>query len=258
MIIVLRKIHADLYCGLSFFTRLPVQWLYRSDFPFSFGRAIWTWPWIGLIIGLIISIIFKLTCHLIPSAWIIAFLILGIQFLLTGGLHEDGLADMADGFGGGKNKEHKLEIMRDSRLGSYGVLTLFIILGLQVSALSFLARYNTTYATMVLIITAVLSRISILLPICCSQPARYNGLASSLVNIPRSSILIAILSTLLLIFALTPWMAAIVYIILSALISAGITLYTQKHIEGYTGDILGAIQTLVATGILITSTIFTV
>lgn len=257
MIIFLRKIHADLYCGLSFFTRVPVQWLYRPNFPFSFGRAVWIWPWIGFIIGLIISAIFNAACQFFPSAWIIGFLTLGMQFLLTGGLHEDGLADMADGFGGGKDKAHKLEIMRDSRLGSYGVLTLFILLGLQVSSLSFLARYHT-HTTSILIITAILSRISMLLPICCSQPARSDGLATSLVNIPRSSLLIALLSTLILVFTLTSWTAAITYIMLSGVISAGITLYSQKHIQGYTGDVLGAIQTLVATTILITSTFFTV
>lgn len=257
MILFLRKIHADLYCGLSFFTRLPLQWLYRSDFPFSFGRAVWAWPWVGCIIGLIISAIFNIACQFFLSAWIVGFLTLGALFLLTGGLHEDGLADMADGFGGGKDKAHKLEIMRDSRLGSYGVLTLFIILGLQVSALSFLAR-NHTHVVSILMIAAILSRISMLLPICCSQPARSDGLASSLITIPRPSMLIALLSTLLLIFALTSWTAAIIYIILSGIISAGMTLYSQKHIQGYTGDILGAIQTLVATAILITSTLLAV
>lgn len=257
MIIFLRKIHADLYCGLSFFTRVPVQWLYRPNFPFSFGRAVWIWPWIGFIIGLIISAIFNAACQFFPSAWIIGFLTLGMQFLLTGGLHEDGLADMADGFGGGKDKEHKLEIMRDNRLGSYGVLTLIVILGLQVSALSFLARYNTTYAVMILVITAILSRVSMIIPICCSQPARSDGLATSLINISRPSILIALLSTLILVFTLTSWTTAIIYMILSGIISAGITLYSQKHIQGYTGDVLGAIQTLVSTAILITSTVFT-
>lgn len=256
MILLLRKIHADLYCGLSFFTRLPVQWFYRSDFPFSFGRAIWVWPWVSLLIGIFTSISFYAVSQFFPSAWIVALLTLGFQLLLTGGLHEDGLADMADGFGGGKNREHKLKIMRDSRLGSYAILTLLITLGLQASTLSFLAKYNITYTLQILLITAVLSRISMLFPIYFSKPARSDGLGKSLIAIPNSSAVITLLFTGIIIFTLAPWNLAIFYIIIAGLISAGVTALSKKHIQGYTGDILGAIQVLVATAILLSSTIF--
>ncbi|MDI2113178.1 adenosylcobinamide-GDP ribazoletransferase [Commensalibacter nepenthis] len=255
MSLIYRKIHADLYCGLSFFSRLPVQWLYRSDFPFSFGRAIWTWPLVSLILGSMNGIFFFTTSYYFPSSWIIAFLTIGFQLLLTGGLHEDGLADMADGFGGGKDKKHKLSIMRDSRLGTYGVLTLLIILGLQASSLAFLVQYSYK-AIPILIITAILSRMSILLPIYISQPARDDGLASTLKNTALPSTIIATLVTLIVTFLLAPPICAIAYILLAIIITIGISLLSYRHIQGYTGDILGAIQVFVATGILVFSTIF--
>ncbi|CAI3923693.1 Cobalamin synthase CobS (adenosylcobinamide-GDP ribazoletransferase) (CobS) (PUBMED:31481610) [Commensalibacter communis] len=252
---IYRKIHADLYCGLSFFSRLPVQWLYRSDFPFSFGRAIWTWPLVSFILGSLNAIFFFTASRYFPSSWIIAFLTIGFQLLLTGGLHEDGLADMADGFGGGKAKEHKLSIMRDSRLGTYGVLTLVIILGLQASSLAFLVQYSYK-AIPILIITAILSRMSILLPIYISKPARDDGLASTLKNTALPSTIIAALATFILTFSLAPLICAIAYSLLAIIIAIGITSFCYRHIQGYTGDILGAIQVFVATGILVISTIF--
>lgn len=255
MSLFFRKIHADLYCGLSFFSRLPVQWLYRSDFPFSFGRAIWTWPFVSLLLGSLIAIFFFTASHYFPSPWIVAFLTLGFQLLLTGGLHEDGLADMADGFGGGKDKEHKLSIMRDSRLGSYGVLILIIILGLQVSSLAFLAQYSYK-AIPILIIAAILSRMSILFPLYISKPARNDGLANTLKNMPLPATIIATIVTLILTFLLAPLLCAIAYILLATLISMGIMLFSYRHIQGYTGDILGAIQVVVTTGLLVTSTVF--
>src|SRR5437763_523525 len=100
------------------------------------GAACWALPLIGLIVGAIAALV------LLGAAWIgmtpavAAGLALAAAVLVTGGLHEDGLADTADGLGGGKDRDHKLAIMRDSRIGSYGVLALMLTLGLRWSALT--------------------------------------------------------------------------------------------------------------------------
>ena len=77
----------------------------------------------------------------LTAGWALAALV-----LLTGGFHEDGLADTADGFGGGRTRERKLEIMRDSRIGSYGALALVLSVGIRAAALATMARIGASAA----------------------------------------------------------------------------------------------------------------
>lgn len=118
----------DLACGLSLLTRLPSIWLAPpadrdSTRPWPLARSIWCWPAIATLIGALTgSLLAALRMvHVPPLA--AAGLALACQSILTGGLHEDGLADMADGCGG-STPERRLAIMRDSHVGSYGVMAL--------------------------------------------------------------------------------------------------------------------------------------
>ncbi|MDZ7905514.1 MAG: adenosylcobinamide-GDP ribazoletransferase [Cypionkella sp.] len=127
---------ADLQLALMLLTRLPAGHLAQAGDPPPLARAVWAYPIVGALVGAMGAgvLVGAATLGLAPS--IAATLALAVCILATGGLHEDGLADVADGFGGGQDRARKLEIMRDSRIGSYGTLALILSLALRVQILA--------------------------------------------------------------------------------------------------------------------------
>src|SRR3954451_11881682 len=116
---LLKDIIADLRMAASFVTIFPVA----SSKPAGDGavaRATWALPVAGLLVGLAGALIYKIAIRFGLTPNLAALLALATTALITGALHEDGLADTADGLGGGRTRERKLEIMRDSRIGTYG------------------------------------------------------------------------------------------------------------------------------------------
>src|SRR5581483_1985388 len=115
----------DLVTASLFLTRLPLARLLRAPPPASaeaLTHALRAFPLVGAAIGLIAALVYWVAALFGLAPLPGALLAVGATVLLTGGLHEDGLADCADGFGGGRDRDSKLAIMRDSRIGSYGVL----------------------------------------------------------------------------------------------------------------------------------------
>jgi len=158
----------------------------------------------------------------------------------TGCLHEDGLADTADGFGGGKTRETKLEIMRDSRIGSYGACALILSLMLRWSALAEIAEPRLVA---VALIAAHVSARAVL-PIVMSfvPPARANGLSSSAGQPPQQSAAVALaLGTICLLFSFGP-SGALVALLTLGLIGLLLTRLAIRAIGGQTGDVLGALE----------------
>lgn len=134
----IRNVIADLRIAASFVTLLPVG----SSKPAADGaiaRATWALPVAGLLVGLAGALVYKISSRLGLTPNLAALLALATTALITGALHEDGLADTADGLGGGRTRERKLEIMRDSRIGTYGVCALILSFGLRWSALAAIA-----------------------------------------------------------------------------------------------------------------------
>jgi adenosylcobinamide-GDP ribazoletransferase len=125
----IRRFGEELVVAFQFFTRIPMPAIaFEAD---SLSRAVKFFPVVGLVVGSGAVLLQKLlTAHLTRS--LVALVVLVYLVLITGFLHEDGLADTADGFGGGWTKDRVLAILRDSRIGSYGATALF---------LSLLARY---------------------------------------------------------------------------------------------------------------------
>src|SRR5262249_8153233 len=121
---------ADLQVALGFLTRLPVGAVG------SLGNAAWTFPLVGLIVGVLAALVFAIARGLSLPHEIAAILAVATAIALTGALHEDGLADTADGFGGGVERWQRLAIMRDSRIGSYGVIALVMSVLIRVEALA--------------------------------------------------------------------------------------------------------------------------
>src|SRR4051794_36461925 len=123
----------DLATAISFCTRIPLGTL-AGDSP-NLARASWAMPVAGVIVGIAGALAYWIAFGLGLAPLAAAAVALAAMLLITGCLHEDGLADTADGFGGGTSRERKLEIMRDSRIGTFGVCALLISFALRWSAL---------------------------------------------------------------------------------------------------------------------------
>ena len=169
-----RQILDDIALCFVFFTRLPLP---RFDFRGrTLAQAIWAAPLAGVAVAVIGSIAYALATALGLSAGIAAALALAATMLATGCLHEDGLSDTADGFGGGKTREKKLEIMRDSRIGAYGASALIVSALLRWNALSDLA--SPVYVFCGLVAAHAASRALLPAFMHVLPPARADGLAA--------------------------------------------------------------------------------
>ncbi|MCP1242991.1 adenosylcobinamide-GDP ribazoletransferase [Acetobacter lambici] len=243
----------DLACGLSLLTRLPANWLTpaacaSSTQPWPMARSIWCWPLIAALIGAFTGAILVALRSAHVPALVAAGLALACQTILTGGLHEDGLADMADGCGGA-TPERRLAIMRDSRVGSYGVMALGLSLLIRVAALAALPIWAGIGACA---ITACLARMAMLLVPVLTPPARTEGLASMLCPLPQYSLIGALVVTagvlagLPIIEHIGADLPAWMYLAL-IFAPAGISCATallvatcaRRLLGGFTGDVLG-------------------
>ncbi len=234
----------DLLACLSFYSRLSLPTT-SSGMP-AFSRALRALPLAGAIIGgcgglaLLFARVFGVPA--LPAAvCAIAALV-----AVTGGLHEDGLADVADGFGGGATRQRKLEIMRDSRLGSYGAIALTLALMLRVSALATLTERGLGIALAALVCSAAASRTAGLAPLLLSTPARVEGAGAAMERPSSSTLMVA---SLFVVAASIPFILAggrlsqVVVADIGALLAAGLVArLADRQIGGFTGDVLGAAQ----------------
>ncbi len=232
--------HRDEVVGaFMLLTRLPVGRLSRGEVPAS--ACVWAYPLVGAVVGGVGAAVFALARLGLPPA-IAAILAITATILVTGGLHEDGLADTADGFGGGRTVERKLEIMRDSRIGSYGALALMLSLALRVTALASIAQPKG--GAFALIAAGILGRGAMLLPLWHLHPARTSGLAAPLAAMTPAAACAG------LALAAAPALLAPVTLV-GTLAAAGImTWLARRQIGGYSGDVLGATEQLAECAIL--------
>jgi len=144
------------YLALSFFTRLPVPKTMQYS-ESLLNKANRYFSLVGLVTGLLLALSY-LTFSTFLSANISILLMMGVSLLLTGAFHEDGLADMADGIGGAFTIEKRLTIMKDSRIGTYGAVTLIITLLLKFTLLVELANHDSNYLLLAIVLAEMLSR----------------------------------------------------------------------------------------------------
>ena len=211
---LLKDIVADLRMAASFVTMLPVA----SSKPASDGaiaRATWALPVAGLLVGLAGALAYKVSIRFGLTPNLAALLALAATALITGALHEDGLADTADGLGGGRTRERKLDIMRDSRIGTYGACALILSFGLRWSALAAIA--DPWAVTLALCAAHTAARAGVPAFMSLVPPARPDGLSASAGAPPGRSIAIAFaIGTLALALALGPGKALVGLILLVA------------------------------------------
>lgn len=224
----------DIRNAFGLLTRLPVS----AGSP---AGSCWAWPLVGVTVGGIAAISGTLLMDVGLPAGFAAAIVLAVAALLTGALHEDGLADTADGFWGGRTAERRLEIMKDSRIGSYGALTLILSLMAKWSLLvSLLTQGEALFAVMV---AGALSRM-IMPGLMAALPfARNGGLAASIGRPSGAQALSAVTLGLVISAGLCGFvglMAALAAVIATVLLG----LMARARIGGQTGDVLGASQQL--------------
>lgn len=231
---------------LRFYTRLPTPAAAGAHAPPDFEASGWAVPLVGALVGLIgggaLLVVFRLGL----SPLLAATGAVATMALITGALHEDGLADFIDGVGGGATSERKLAIMRDSRLGSYGALALCLTSLLRIFALAALAQRSPLSAAAALIFAGAASRSAGLLPMSLLEPARADGAGAS-ATAPSLRALGAMAGKTLLfaspslLTGLGPVLALSAFALAYAT-SALVAQCARRQIGGYTGDVLGAAQ----------------
>lgn len=231
------RVLAELAAAFSLLTRLPVPTRHEAPSP----RAAWAWPVAGAVIGALAATATTAALALSLPAGVAAGIALVTAALLTGGLHEDGLADTADGLMGGQTKERRLEIMKDSRIGSYGTLALLLITLIRWSALTALVGAGHHWPA--LIAAGALSRAPMAVLIATLPNARGTGLSHLTGRPPRSATLAA-LGIAAAIALLATGLTLVPMALAAAATTALLARAAIKGIGGQTGDILGASQQL--------------
>ncbi len=235
----------DLIACLRFYSRLDLP-AARSGAALDFIEALRALPLAGAIIGGFGGA--ALFCARAVGVAPLPAAVVAIAALVfvTGALHEDGLADAADGFGGGATRDEKLEIMRDSRLGAYGAIAIALALTLRVSCTAALAERGLSLAFCALICAGAVSRTAGLAPLLLLAPARRDGAGAAM---PRPSRLALRLAAIFAGAASLPPLLAglsvaqvVVADCAAVLAAVYVARLAQRQIGGYTGDVLGAAQ----------------
>ena len=206
----------------------------------NLAQAAWAFPIAGFVVGLIGAIVYALVDRLVLFSWPAAALSVAATLFVTGALHEDGLADTADGFGGGNTRERKLAIMRDSRIGTYGVCALIISLLVRAGAIASLgAPVLVAPALLAAHVGArtVLPWVMFLLP-----TARSDGLSFAAGQPSGTGVAIAgALGFLALLFCLG-LAHALIALVMLAIVVAIVCWLASRQIGGHTGDVLGTVE----------------
>ena len=263
----------DLAVALSLLSRWPLR-LSEAAYDRS-AQAVWAYPLAGVLIALPVAILAQLCLGLGLSSGIAALLALAGLTVTTGAMHEDGLADSADGLWGGHDTARRLEIMKDSRIGAdglwgghdtarrleimkdsrigaYGVLALIFGLGLRWMALSSLFESGTVMAP--ILAAAAVSRAAPTVLMLGLPQARKTGLSQS-VGTPQAGHVGLAVTLAVLLAIITLQSIPIVVFIATALATAACGGVAKYKIKGQTGDILGATQQVAEITILICLTL---
>jgi adenosylcobinamide-GDP ribazoletransferase len=234
-------------CAVQFLTRLPTPRLRRYS-PELFAQSVRYFPLAGELVGVIVAATWLMARAALPATFS-AVLALAAGLLATGGLHEDGLADAADGLFGGSTREARLTIMKDSRIGAFGAMTLVMVLLAKVAALqtlgpgpgaaALLASHGLGRAAVVVVMR--------LLPYAGVVAAAKVKLAPD--GVKTADAAVAVVLGLWPLLLWTPFKAAIALavVILGAAILATLS---RRAIGGVTGDVLGAVEQIAELAVL--------
>ena len=240
--IIPRQAISQLQVAMMLLTRLPAGNL-TAPIP-KLSDSVWAFPLVGLAVGAFsaLGLAVALWIGMPPALAAGIALIAGV--LTTGALHEDGLADVADGFGGGQTRARKLEIMRDSRIGSYGTLALILSVGLRWQALILAAAISPSLAVCGVVAIAMISRAGLPAMMVALPPARGDGLGRSAAGGDWTGAAIAVAIGVGAAAVLLGPMIGISVALGLVVTLVGLCALAKRQIGGQTGDVLGAAQQL--------------
>lgn len=233
---------AEVQIAIMTLTRLPAGQV--SEPVPGIGAGAWAFPLVGLIIGGLSALAYVAAIALDLPPAIAALVAIAVGTFATGAIHEDGLADLADGLGGGRDRQGKLAIMRDSHVGTYGIVALVLSLALRGACLASVSTPLT--AVCGLLALAAASRAAMVVALFALPPARSDGLgqAAAEVDIGRCAFAVGLgLVALVALTTLAPAVAA------AMLVFGALPAWLAwRQIGGQTGDVLGAVQQLAEIG----------
>lgn len=246
-----RSLAEEFLAALRFYSRLPIPVLAFETQPqaaLDLERGAVGVALAGAVIGAVGGVVLLAAVLLSLPAFLSAVLAVAALVVVTGAMHEDGLADTADGFWGGQTAERRLAIMRDSRIGTYGVVALILGIGMRVAAVAGLIVATGAWtAALVLVAVGAVSRVAGLVPLWLLAPARSDGLAAS-VGRPTTTAMagglgVASLVSLLPILGTGVPAVGLVIAVGTAFAAAwAMARISAAKIGGQTGDVAGAAQ----------------
>ena len=251
--------------GLQFLTRIFVvkQSVWTEK---SFGESVKFFPAIGAVVGSICAVVVGtlnfLTSGELPS--IVAAIGFASLILLTGGIHCDGLMDSADGLFSGREREKILDIMKDSRAGSFGVVSMILIAALDIAALTELARLSTLNLCAAIFAAPIIGRLMMVATIGLFPYARLEGMGKAFAKFTtRRTIIFAAVeaATLIALLAFVDvkfFVTASAATLFASFVTWRFATFATEKIGGVTGDIYGAVTTLSETVALVTFAFATV
>ncbi len=250
---MLKRYYAELHLLLTavqFFTRIPVpHWVGHA--AIRLDQAVRYFPVVGALTGCLVWLILWLSALVLPLEMAVLFCMVA-SVLITGAFHEDGLSDYADGMGGGYTREQILDIMKDSRVGAYGVISLILVFMLKFEALMLLSKaHAVTGMAVVLVAAHVLSRV---MPVFIMQFLPYvreeaTARARPVARQPGWISWVAVGGAGVGVIGLT-WCSGfslfniIIALLLALAVPVLLARQMRQKIGGYTGDALGAVQQL--------------
>jgi adenosylcobinamide-GDP ribazoletransferase len=236
----MKALGAELVAAFMLLTRFPLGRLGRVRAEDAFAGAVWAYPIVGLVIGAVGAGVYAACTRTSVPPLLRAIFCLGAMVLATGGLHEDALADTADGLGGGRTRARKLEIMRDSRVGTFGVLALAFTLATRGAAVVSLGSAARVAAA--LIAAGGLGRGAMLVPLLVLEPAHTDGLAAGLRTSTSHRLLAGLLIAGAIPLLLLPIVPALDATAAALIVALAASFLARRQIGGYTGDLLGATE----------------
>jgi adenosylcobinamide-GDP ribazoletransferase len=245
---------SDLVMALRFFSRLPTG--ARPHAIPNLDRIARVLPLASLLIGIGPACVLLLCVAGGIPLLFAAIAAAACSAIVTGAMSEDAAADAADGLFGDHTAERRLEILKDSRHGTYGVLTIVFVVGLKVAALSALSAYGGLAAALVWLAAALLARTGGLYIAMALPPARASGASAAAGRLSRNAfgfgLVFALGIAAVLAVPFVPPLRFVVAVVIAALIALGWTRLCDRLVGGQTGDLIGALQALLEIALLAT------
>jgi len=239
----------DLKASILFLTRLPFARGAVVTETDDLAHAVWAFPVAGALIGIIGAVVYALAVRAGLPPWPSAVLAVAVTLLATGCLHEDGLADTVDGFGGGETRQRKLEIMRDSRIGTYGVCAVTLSIVIRTAALAALAEPRAVMWA--LLASHAAARATMAAFMYFVPPARQDGLSFVAGRPSYERAAVAAILGFVLLIAGIGFGRSVAALVLLAIVMAVMAWLSVVEIDGQTGDVLGAVEQISEIAVLL-------